>query len=567
MKRNDQKKALQPAVCIRHPFNRLAAGIVSIIAAFALMFAMTGSAWAASATGDAEVVPAAQTGAFGPTKANVLTSGTFPAHKAATVLVYLNGSDLESYAGEATADIAEMIESGIGGNANVVIETLGTKEWQDYGIASDHTQRYVVNQGELQLVDDSLGQLDTTDPATLADFISWGTQNYPADRYMLIMWDHGAGPVYGFGYDEFQSEESALTLDEIQEALEANADVHFDFIGMDCCIMSSLETYYVLAPFCDYAILSEDFEPGIGWSYANWMRMLEQNPSTSTVELGTAIVDDMVAAAAEDPENGDATLALVDESAVPALYDAWVNFAYENKESLLGTNYSQEVSQHGREGLDGGTARPGGHGDYGSHGGYGVYGSHEGHGSGHGMGAYGGMEGYGFGGFEQGYGQGDYYGYGYDDDSSYGYGYGYADDYSYGNDYGYGHGYDDDYGFAPYSYGWEGCEEGACPFDLWDDDLSYVTMTDYFVTDIMTVASAVDSDKAAALEAAMDNAIVHYSCTEGDADMAGIGVTLPYGDGEFYDELVKVFSSCEIDSAYLAWLEDFVDAEGAMNAR
>ena len=156
---------------------------------------------------------------------------------------------------------------------------------------------------------------------------------------MLVMWDHGGGPVYGFGYDEFQSDYAALTLDEIQEALEANNNVHFDFIGMDCCIMSSIETCHVLAPFCDYTILSEDFEPGIGWSYKNWMGMLEQNPSIGTVELGAAIVDDMVAAVSEDPENGEATLALIDESAVDALFNAWIDFAYENKDALLNTNY------------------------------------------------------------------------------------------------------------------------------------------------------------------------------------------------------------------------------------
>ena len=76
-----------------------------------------------------------------------------------TILVYLNGSDLESEAGLATADISEMLESGIGTNANVVIETLGTRQWQNYGIASDHSQRYRVNKGSLELVDDSLGSL------------------------------------------------------------------------------------------------------------------------------------------------------------------------------------------------------------------------------------------------------------------------------------------------------------------------------------------------------------------------------------------------------------------------
>ncbi|MBR3182490.1 MAG: hypothetical protein IKF56_07635 [Eggerthellaceae bacterium] len=85
-------------------------------------------------------------------------------------------------------------------------------------------------------------------------------------------------------------------------------------------------------------MVSEDFEPGIGWSYEGWMGLLEQNPGVDTVQLGTVIVDDMVADAAKDRDNGDATLALVDESAIGDLYKAWVGFAYTSQDKLLDTN-------------------------------------------------------------------------------------------------------------------------------------------------------------------------------------------------------------------------------------
>ena len=160
--------------------------------------------------------------------------------RSATILVYMNGSDLETEAGEATNDISEMIESGIGDNVNVIIQTMGTKRWQDYGISSRTSQIYRIKQGELELLEDDLGQLDCTDSKTLSDFIDYGKRNYPADRYMLIFWDHGGGPVYGFGYDEWQEELSSLTLDEIQKALGENSDISFDIIGMDCCIMANL---------------------------------------------------------------------------------------------------------------------------------------------------------------------------------------------------------------------------------------------------------------------------------------------------------------------------------------
>ena len=260
----------------------------------------------------------------------------------ATVLVYMNGSDLESEGSAATEDLCEMLAANIGPQVNVLVETAGTKSWSKrLGIASDRTQRYKVESGQLVLVDDSLGQLDCTAPDTLADFITWGAAHYPANRYILIFWDHGAGPVYGFGYDEHQAEESVLTIDEMQAAIRQSG-VYFDIIGMDCCIMSSLELCCAMYNSCDYMVLSEDFESGYGWSYTGWLNALSTNTSISSEELGKIIVDDMIADNEKNDE-GSSTLALIDESYMKVLYTAWVDFAYANERALLGENYSMHV--------------------------------------------------------------------------------------------------------------------------------------------------------------------------------------------------------------------------------
>ena len=239
-----------------------------------------------------------------------------------------------------------MLAANISSQVNVLVETIGTKSWSKrLGIASDHTQRYKAEAGNLVLVDDSLGQLDCTSPDTLADFISWGAENYPANRYILIFWDHGAGPVYGFGYDEHQSEDSVLTIDEIQTAIRQSG-IYFDIIGMDSCIMSSLELCCAMYNYCDYMILSEDFESGYGWSYTGWLNALSENTSISSEELGKIIVDDMIADNEENGE-GSSTLALIDESYMKVLYTAWADFAYTNEPALLGENYSMHLGALG----------------------------------------------------------------------------------------------------------------------------------------------------------------------------------------------------------------------------
>jgi hypothetical protein len=259
-----------------------------------------------------------------------------------TIMIYMNGSDLESETQSATADLKEIINAGSSKNVNVIIETIGTEKWSnEFNISSQKTQRYKVENNTLVLVDDSLSQESCGDKESLLEFITWAKENYEANRYMLIMWDHGAGPVYGYGYDQFDTENS-LTIDEMQQVIN-ESNIYFDFIGMDCCIMSSLEVCYAFYDYCDYMILSEDFEPNDGWYYTNWIKSLNNNSSIETIELAQIIIDDMVNSNNEY-QDGQKILSLIDESYIKILYEQWLAFAYENEESLLNQNYSFEIT-------------------------------------------------------------------------------------------------------------------------------------------------------------------------------------------------------------------------------
>jgi hypothetical protein len=35
--------------------------------------------------------------------------------------------------------------------------------------------------------------LDMGDAKSLREFVDWGVQNFPADRYALVLWNHGSG--------------------------------------------------------------------------------------------------------------------------------------------------------------------------------------------------------------------------------------------------------------------------------------------------------------------------------------------------------------------------------------
>lgn len=266
-----------------------------------------------------------------------------------TVMIYMNGSNLESDHGMATEDIREILNATLSDNVNVVIQTGGTRKWRTKAIASDHSQRFLVENGALTLVDDSLGQLDITDPQTLEDFIVFCDTNYPADRNMLIMWNHGSGAVYGFGYDEnLYDYTAALTLDEMQTAIR-NSGVKFEMIGFDACLMGGLETACAFYDSADYLIASEDFESGRGWEYQNWLTVLGMDSSTPMEDIGKIIIDDFVKES--QAYGADGILALIDLRYTRLLFQAWIDFAYSAHDDLLECNYSMEMSRSDRASL------------------------------------------------------------------------------------------------------------------------------------------------------------------------------------------------------------------------
>ena len=228
-----------------------------------------------------------------------------------TLMVYMCGTDLESRSRMASSDMQEMAAATFGDNVNIIVYTGGCKSWNINGISNQVNQIYQIQSGSLkQLVADD-GSKPMTDPKTLASFIQYCKENFPASRNELILWDHGGGSVTGYGYDEKFASVGAMDLAEINTALKSGG-VKFDFIGFDACLMATAETALMLNEHADYLIASEETEPGIGWYYTNWLTKLGSNTSIPTLEIGKNIVDDFVTTCSSRCRGQLTTLSVID---------------------------------------------------------------------------------------------------------------------------------------------------------------------------------------------------------------------------------------------------------------
>lgn len=251
-----------------------------------------------------------------------------------TMMIYMVGSDLESKGGAATNDMAEMIASGIDlDKVNLLVYAGGSSKW--FSDISDTENNIYRLTGDGFTEVKKFTQKSMGDPNSLTEFLDYAYKNYTSDTYNLILWDHGNGPVMGYGKDKLFDGDS-LTLPEIKTALSDspfNQNNKLGFIGFDACLMASAELACTLKDYAQYMISSQEVEPNFGWNYA----FLEKCGKVNELSLAQCIVTEFVNYCEdyfEEHENfcADITLSVVDlqyagelESEINKLFDKAVN--------------------------------------------------------------------------------------------------------------------------------------------------------------------------------------------------------------------------------------------------
>ena len=254
----------------------------------------------------------------------------FPDHSAdkkVVVMEYVIGSNLEDARGMASINIAQMIDAtSKGDHLDFVMEAGGSDRWFTNGMEDATVGRYLISGGKLETVELLNQTTCMSEQQTLTDFIVWAKENYPADRYMLVLWDHGGGFASGYGVDDLNKRadgESIMSASEIIDAIK-NAGVKFDVIGFDACLMQNIEYANALEPYADYYLASEETEPGTGWFYAAGFGRLAEDAAVSTEEFGRSMVssyDQSLRATHKGEPQHECTLSLVDLTLVKPVYE------------------------------------------------------------------------------------------------------------------------------------------------------------------------------------------------------------------------------------------------------
>ncbi len=254
-----------------------------------------------------------------------------------TIFMYICGADLESENGLASGDIDEILSvDNQPDDVNIVLTTGGSKKWTNSTIQNQvgYLARWHIENKQL-VYDTRVAKASMGQASTLQSFLTWGMENYPAEKYGLIMWNHG-GAMNGCCYDE-NFDDDSLVNHEIASAMTGAFNAvgftgKFEWIAYDACLMAVQDVAEVNSHYFNYMVCSQEVESGYGYDYDAWLPTLYNNPSVDGNTLGQKIAKTfMTEQRWMYSEAGwgtcDQTQSVLDLSKMAAYKTAWENLA------------------------------------------------------------------------------------------------------------------------------------------------------------------------------------------------------------------------------------------------
>ena len=188
---------------------------------------------------------------------------------------------------ELTDDLNEM--KMVGSNEDLNIVALTDRNFDDDSKLYHVLKHNLVEKNLTEVNNTWENELDMGNGDTLRDFLIWASEEFPAKRKILVIWNHGSG------WEKVAEDGSSfLTVPEIDNSIEEYREITndspFTLIGFDACLMGMFEIMYELKNHAEMVHGSEAYEPLEGWTYNNLLYKLNKNLNNE--DLAYHVVND-----------------------------------------------------------------------------------------------------------------------------------------------------------------------------------------------------------------------------------------------------------------------------------
>ena len=273
--------------------------------------------------------------ATAPTAAPVAASAADGATADWTMMIYAV-LDTNNIANHFTDNLARLTQVADSENVNIVaLVDLPEQDDKSYptvtlpGIAPFSTAKLMVLDGGRWNEIRDLGEISLGRPDALARFIEEAADGFPADKYGLMLVDHGASWRGGY-YDIGEPGTSHLSVADMRngmlEGMQAAGIDRFEVVDHEACLMANYETSSALAPLTKWQVASEEVTFG-GTIQPTALTALA-NGATGR-DFGVRSIEDYAAFADQLGDNAGtfSALSVVDSDRVDLLDTALESFA------------------------------------------------------------------------------------------------------------------------------------------------------------------------------------------------------------------------------------------------
>lgn len=221
-------------------------------------------------------------------------SGNDAHEKEWTILVYLEGRNKLAFSTNLALNKMEHI--GSDSNVNIVAQATVEPTLAERfapGMRPLNTRRYYIRKDDDKVkinspvVGDSGARLPLSSD-TMADFLSWGMEKFPAKHYMVIVKKHGLGFAKTDKFVPLSARDLNSALEKAQEKTGKKVDV----VSFDSCSMGQMEVAYELSGNAKVMTASQEDILAVDYPYDRIMWGMEQNGGKITPkEAGELVVD------------------------------------------------------------------------------------------------------------------------------------------------------------------------------------------------------------------------------------------------------------------------------------
>ena len=211
-----------------------------------------------------------------------------------TFFVYL-GAD-NSLSSFADADLEEMQQVGSDSNVNVVtlVDQHGHHDTHFYKVGYGSLTETSLSEIDPTWID----EVDMSDPSTLVTSANYVINQYPANRYCIVLWNHGDGwrkePKKLVYRQIIEDKGNIMRMDDVGHALrdiKAHLGSKIDLVGFDACLMGMVEVAYEIRNHAEAMVGSEDLVAGEGWPYDTILEDLVNDAIMDSETFAGKIVD------------------------------------------------------------------------------------------------------------------------------------------------------------------------------------------------------------------------------------------------------------------------------------